>query len=121
MITSGLPMALSIRQPWAWLIVNGFKDLENRDWRTPFRGRVLIHTGKKHDGRPDEWDWPNIPKPASFDYGGIIGEAEIYDCVTKSTSPWFCGQFGFLLRNAKPLPFHPYLGKLGFFEVSLPL
>ena len=34
---------LSIRQPWAWLIVNGYKDIENRTWSTRFRGKVLIH------------------------------------------------------------------------------
>jgi hypothetical protein len=39
-------VALSIRQPWAWLIVNGFKDLENRSWSTAFRGPVWIHAGK---------------------------------------------------------------------------
>ena len=38
--------ALSIRQPWAWLIVNGFKDIENRDWPTNFRGRLLVHAGQ---------------------------------------------------------------------------
>ena len=37
--------APSIRQPWAWLIVNGYKDIENRDWTTNFRGRVYVHTG----------------------------------------------------------------------------
>ncbi|WP_245839042.1 ASCH domain-containing protein [Yersinia kristensenii] len=35
--------ALSIRQPWAWLIVNGYKDIENRTWNTKCRGPVLIH------------------------------------------------------------------------------
>jgi hypothetical protein len=120
MISSGLPMALSIRQPWAWLIVNGWKDIENRDWPTPFRGRVLIHTGKKHDGDPAQWDWPHIPQPPSFDYGGIVGEAEIVDCIRHSASEWFVGEYGFVLRNAKPLPFQPYRGKLGFFEVDHP-
>ena len=38
--------ALSIRQPWAWLIVNGHKDIENRDWPTNFRGRLLVHAGQ---------------------------------------------------------------------------
>ena len=36
---------LSIRQPYAWLIVNGFKPVENRTWPTRFRGRILIHAG----------------------------------------------------------------------------
>lgn len=38
---------LSIRQPWAWLICAGYKDVENRDWRTNYRGRILIHAPKK--------------------------------------------------------------------------
>ncbi len=37
--------ALSVRQPWGWLIVNGYKDIENRDWNTKLRGRIWIHTG----------------------------------------------------------------------------
>lgn len=110
--------ALSIRQPWAWLIVNGHKDVENRDWRTGYRGRVLIHAGKNHDGNKDEWDWPYIQKPDHFDYGGIIGIAEIADCVQTHPSDWFCGPFGFVLRKARPLPFLPCRGKLGFFTVE---
>ena len=39
-------LALSIRQPWAWLIVHGWKDIENRTWRTRVRGRFLIHAAK---------------------------------------------------------------------------
>ena len=39
--------ALSIRQPWAWLIVNGHKDIENRSWRTKYRGPFLVHAGLK--------------------------------------------------------------------------
>ena len=33
--------ALSIQQPWAWFIVNGYKDVENRTWSTKFRGRPM--------------------------------------------------------------------------------
>ena len=40
--------ALSIMQPWAWLIVNRHKPIENRSWHTNFRGHVLIHAGKKY-------------------------------------------------------------------------
>lgn len=38
--------ALSIRQPWAWAILNADKDIENRDWRTNFRGRIAVHAAK---------------------------------------------------------------------------
>ena len=41
--------ALSIMQPWAWLIVNGHKAIENRTWRCHVRGPILIHAGKKLD------------------------------------------------------------------------
>lgn len=110
--------ALSIMQPWAWLIVAGHKDIENRSWPTRFRGPVLIHAGKRFD--PDyedghDWDWPHIEQPCDFDVGGIVGEAEIVDCVQASRSCWFFGPFGFVLRNARPLPFRPCRGQLGFF------
>jgi len=37
--------ALSVRQPWAWLIVSGLKDIENRPRPTHYRGPLLIHAG----------------------------------------------------------------------------
>lgn len=115
--------ALSIQQPWAWLIVNGHKDIENRDWPTKGRGRFLVHAGKKLDKQSLEYlkeEYPDLPWPEMFDLGGIVGEAHIVDCVTQSASPWFCGTYGFVIRDAMPLPFRPYRGQLGFFEVTLP-
>lgn len=112
--------ALSIQQPWAWLIVNGYKDIENRDWETRGRGRVYIHAGKKIDKDAIWWikqEFPHIPLPETFDAGGIVGEARIVDCVTKSDSPWFFGKFGFVIKDAIPVPFRPYKGQLGFFPV----
>ena len=38
--------AITIKQPWASLIAAGLKDIENRTWKTNFRGRVLIHAAK---------------------------------------------------------------------------
>jgi hypothetical protein len=115
---------LSIRQPWAWLIVNGHEDIENREWRYPpkFRDRFLIHAGKKFDCEDDanEWSWRHIERPEDFDMGGIVGEAELVEVVRKSKSPWFYGPLGFVLRNARPLPFMPCRGQLGFFEVDYP-
>lgn len=107
--------ALSIMQPWAHLIVTGAKDIENRDWSTRFRGPVLIHAGKKYDGERGEASCMGVALPDHFDMGGIVGEAEIVDCVTESSSPWFFGKFGFVLRNARPLPFRPCRGQLVFF------
>jgi hypothetical protein len=116
--------ALSIRQPWAWLIIHGGKDVENRTWATSFRGPVLIHASKGMTRREYdiarefvEWDVGSIfiPPFADLKRGGIIGQAEIVGCTSDSASPWFCGPFGFILANAKPLPFIPCQGALGFF------
>ena len=40
---------LSVRQPWAWLIVAGYKDIENRTWSTPYRGELAIHASSSFD------------------------------------------------------------------------
>lgn len=40
---------LSIRQPWAWLIVSGYKDIENRTWYTPYRGEIAVHASGSFD------------------------------------------------------------------------
>ena len=66
--------ALSIRQPWAWLIVHGHKDIENRTWTTSFRGRLLVHAGKSFDKEGYRWVESHMdvamPKPEQFERGG---------------------------------------------------
>ena len=124
--------ALSIRQPWAWLIAAGHKDIENRSWNTKFRGKFLIHAGKK----TDELAWwstltgsyiqqfmnhyKELSKTGYEGLGAIIGEAEIVDVVTESDSIWFNGPKGFVIKNAKlfdkPIA---WKGQLKFFEVAL--
>ena len=46
-----------------------------------------------------------------------MGSVEIVGCVTDSASHWFVGRYGFVLRNPSPLPFTPWKGQLGFFDV----
>lgn len=118
--------ALSIRQPWAWLIIHGGKTIENRSWHTKFRGRFLVHAAQGMTR--NEWgaaltfchcqglEFP--PLTAELQRGGIIGSVELVDSVDSSDSPWYMGQKGFVLRDPKPLPFVPYKGRLGFFEVA---
>lgn len=116
--------ALSIRQPWAWLIVNGLKDIENRSWPTNFRGRIYVHAGKgmtreEYEAAFDTAVAANIgielPPFDKLERGGIVGAVDIVDCVQESTSLWFFGPFGFALKNAKTMPFMPCKGSLGFF------
>lgn len=126
-IDFSLPV-LSIRQPWAHAIVAGVKDVENRTWRTRFRGRVLIHAGKARDERELE-SYLELKREQGItektggrweklDFGGIVGVADIVDCVEWMDSPWFTGPWGFVLRNARPLPFYRCRGALGFFRVK---
>src|SRR4030042_2198294 len=128
--------ALSIKQPWAWLICAGYKDVENRTWPTGFRGRIYVHAGKQFDY--DSWCEMLsglIPGAENCQLavherfyarngdhllGAIIGEVDIVDCVTESKSPWFVGPYGFILANAvlydKPFPCR---GRLGLFEPGI--
>ena len=126
-------LAISIRQPWAWLIMYGGKDIENRSWPTKVRGRVFIHAAKiasKREWRsawdfvrqiaPDVWDKASLEiKTGTIEHGGIIGSVEIIDCVDQSNSPWYMGigKYGFVLRNPEPMPFEPMKGRLGFFKI----
>lgn len=120
--------ALSIRQPWATSILNG-KDVENRAWATRFRGRFLIHASKTLDPETIEaWRlfvsdlpegaiaWAKVQKIGQLPLGGIIGVAELVDCVQAHSSPWFTGEYGFVLRNVAAVPFIPCRGMPGFFK-----
>ena len=124
--------ALSIRQPWAWLIVNGHKDIENRSWRTRYRGPVLIHASQGVKTREYATAYNlihsallgsgiQLPHIDDLQTGGIVGVATITDCVEQSDSPWFFGEKGFVLADAKPLQFQQMKGKLSFFETGLEL
>lgn len=118
--------ALSIQQPWAWLIAAGVKSVENRTWRTNYRGPVMIHAGKTidHDAwreimsgvHPLTGRKIDVVLPSPMPVGGIVGEMEIVDCVHSHASDWFCGPWAFVLANARPLPFMACRGHLGFFE-----
>ncbi len=124
--------ALSIQQPWAWLILNGHKDVENRSWSTRFRGEFAIHAGKTFDVEGFEYvqsHLPDIelPKTNEFEMGGIVGTACLTRCVSDSDEPdeeedpfdseWFFGDFGFVLEEARPCKFISLKGSLGFFAI----
>jgi hypothetical protein len=87
-----------------------------------FRGRFLVHAGRQldHEGyrRVRSRMGVAMPPEDELDRGGIVGEAELVDCVQEHPSPWFSGPYGFVLRKARPLPFRPLAGRLGFFEVE---
>ena len=124
---------LSIKQPWAWAICslpNKYKkDIENRTWKTKYRGHFLIHAGKSFD--KDGYNRfkfhlaklgynGEIPLPNEFESGCVIGVSEIYDTTDKAVSEWFEGPIGFKLRNSKQLKDTiPLKGQLQFFNSTL--
>jgi len=124
-------LALSIRQPWAWAILNSNKRHENRTWSTRYRGPILIHAAKgltrdeyksflmfyEHEINYGPPYPPSCPPMAALERGGIVGRARIVDCVKASDSPWFGGPYAFVLDDVHPMPFIPYRGELGLFEV----
>jgi hypothetical protein len=111
---------LTIRQPWASLIVWGVKPVENRSWITNHRGALLIHAGMKYERDP-ELERKYQFGPDDLDYGAVIGIVELADIVEQHRSPFFKGPFGWVLRNARGIDPIPMKGKLGLFNARLDL
>lgn len=128
---------LTIKQPWAELIVHGVKDVENRTWSTNYRGRILIHTSARDalgaKGRyyhlMDNDRMKAIQDSGlqgrllakAWNNGAIIGEAEIVDCVKGYNSVWSDeGCYQFVLANPKFYTFSEIIldvkGKLGLWD-----
>lgn len=76
--------ALTVKQPWASLIVEGFKDVENRTWRTHYRGPLYVHAALRDDTEASEL--LSLGDPVIR--GAIIGTVEVVDCVRDSDSEW---------------------------------
>lgn len=104
---------LSVRQPWAHLIIHGSKSIENRSWATKYRGPFLIHASLKIDREACR---EHGLDPDQLETGGVVGVAEIVDCVTKHRSRWFRGSYGFVLRNRRSVRFVKWTGSLGLRE-----
>jgi hypothetical protein len=118
--------AITIKQPWASLICEGIKDIENRSWKTKFRGRILVHAAQS------EYNFKNqmtseyqrefikgIKKP--YIKGSIIGSVEIIDCIKSKDNPnkaWgnmYC--YHWVLANPIEFPQPiPVKGKLSFWD-----
>ena len=106
--------ALTVRQPWAGLLAIGRKDIENRTWRTHYRGPLLIHAGVSIDFDAVARIRSNDPR--LYITGGFIGLVEIVDCVTESRSPWFQGPHGFAVAGARFFPIVKARGGQRFFR-----
>ena len=114
-------MALSMYQPWAWLVAKGIKPLENR---TPgfsgrnFRGKLFVHASQKYERAEHEkaralaeqngfFDLPPFDHIEEFACGAIIGMVTVVDRIGVPTvlpDGWRMeGRFGLVLRDARML------------------
>jgi len=97
--------AISVKQPWAYLLCAGIKDVENRTWPLPekYKGeRMFIHAGMdrrinlsaltkdQYNDACDKLDWNTTTvKPVDrWDRGAIIGSVRFIDCVINHPSIW---------------------------------
>lgn len=122
--------AITVRQPWAWQIINQRKDVENRTRNIAgkYRGPVAIHAALKADDnalarlpmRAPEW----VTAPRIFDYGVFLGVVDLIDvhtptvqrgrhtCPGIAEAPWTCSPWAeddtvhLVLANPRPIPLH---------------
>lgn len=128
-------VAISVKQPWAALIVAGLKTIEIRSWATRRRGTILIHAGKIPDERPEGWERITTPelKLAAELRGGIVGVANLVACKGYASArtfaadanlhlndpSWFAPRLnGFVFRDIRALDFYPFIGQTLFFRVN---
>lgn len=128
--------ALSLRQPWAWLVAEGLKPIENRSWSTKHRGPFFIHASRVmhsvdwHEARMMvERSAPHLlglldraRDKNLLQLGGIVGKADLMDVLkpqpVMALDSWrIAGQFGYVLEHAETLPFIPCEGALQFWTV----
>jgi hypothetical protein len=138
--------ALSGRQPWWWAILHAGKRIENRVWNTRYRGPILLHAAKgcTADEWEDAFGWmlrtfgpsadfvQNMPDRGAMQRGGIVGRAHIIDVIHPDGVPpgfwpagtvtvdmrWHMkGQYGFVLAGVESLPFTPWPGARGLFDI----
>jgi len=126
--------AISLWQPWAWAILYAGKDVENRIWRTHYRGPLLLHAAKRRPTVSEMRSFSDllfsiyddgkqaaklVIEACEAQRGGIVGRVDVVDCVRGHESRWaFEDQFQWVLENAQVLPFKAVKGERGFFEVD---
>lgn len=129
--------ALTVRPPWAWALIYGGKDVENRTWSTKYRGPIAIHAGQRRD-RFAEQD-PLIvearekyPTDRYLELGmilGVVGLFEVHEAGTNGCtaenpcSPW--AQFSkerevFHWRVMSPMPVEERLRASGALGLWIP-
>ena len=116
---------LSVRQPFAWLLCANAKKVENRTWKTDFRGTIAIHASTNQSMiKSAERESESKPiKLKNFPFGAIIGLADIE--AIEPYGPEFeqdghaCGPYCWKMTNGRLLknPI-PMMGKLTLYRLA---
>lgn len=113
--------AITIKEPWATLIKEGYKEYEFRVWKTSYRGEVLIHAGKSYDEENiKRFENRNL----KYSPGKIIAKATITDCIlvdeefTKKMLAKDPELYGFKLENIEEVEPIEAKGKLSLWEYN---
>lgn len=97
---------LAVRQPWAWALVAGAKDIENRTWGTDYRGPVIIQASSSKTvvnqfSRIGDTELPTMP----FAFSALIGVVDLVDVValheSLESNRWASGPFCWRIANAR--------------------
>lgn len=113
--------ALTVKQPWASLIVHGGKDVENRSWTTRYRGPIAIHAAARHVKGLEPLLWKAARRPTGKAPNSVVlGLVDLVDVVRGHPSAWAQdGCWHWVLANPRPLvtPI-PQTGALGLWNVT---
>jgi hypothetical protein len=113
-------IALTVKQPWAQLIIDGHKEIENRSWPTKHRGPLVIHAGLGRD-REAMVRFGHL-LPDVLPAGAAMGLVQLTDCAYDGYDGYDehaeAGYWHWLLEEpmAFPEPI-PMKGKLGLWKV----
>lgn len=119
--------ALTICQPYAEMILQGEKLVENRSWPTSHRGRMYIHAGKNREFWDDEVDRKRYPNAA---WGAVVAIVNLVDCVrlddpkAHERYPWLrkhqhsYGPWCWILEGVNAIGPWPWRGAQGLFDID---
>lgn len=136
--------ALSVHQPWSWALVHGQKRIENRTWRTNYRGPLIIHASKNRETCHlyGMGDWrkliPDIRVLRDDEFGCLYGLVDLVDCIPfeslknysamGESSDWLAtqkpyaeGPWCWIIENPRSIQPVTYRGRQQLFDVPADL
>ena len=113
---------LAVRQPWAWALMTGVKNIENRTWKTDYRGPIVIQASASKTEVNQLGKAGKLP-PRDFVYGALLGIVDLVDVVPMSedleANPWAWGPYCWKVANPRIFPEPiPAKGKLTLYAIQ---